>query len=348
MKAIKTALCSFGLSGRVFHAPFLHINPSFELYAVLERTEKKANKLYPSIISYASIDDLLNDAEVELVIVNTPNYTHFEFAQKALNAGKHVLIEKPFACSVQEAETLVALSKEKNRFLTVYHNRRFDSDFKTVKKIIDKGFLGELVYANFRYERYRPVLSAKQHKEGDEKGGGIVYDLGPHIIDQALSLFGMPKELFAHLSKQREGSEVVDAFQISLFYESLTVELHGGFFNREPVPSYVLQGKKGSFIKHRGDVQETLLEKGVQPIRNGWAVESAIHAGHLHTEYSGTVINEKTPSEIGNYMEFFDQLAYAIRHQAPFNITAEDGLQSIKIIEAAYLSHEQKKVITLH
>lgn len=347
MNAIKTAICSFGLSGRVFHAPFLNINPLFNLYAVVERTEKKAQKIYPKIISYDSIDEMLNDTSIELVIVNTPNYTHFEFAKKALEAGKNVIIEKPFSFNVQEAEHLVNLSKEKKLFLTVYHNRRYDSDFKTVKKVLDKGLLGDIVYANFRFERYKPELSIKKHKEGEERGGGIVYDLGPHIIDQALTLFGMPQEIFAHLAKQREGSTVVDAMKVCMYYNNLTVELHAGYFNREQLPAYVLQGKKGSFFKARGDVQEALLERGTLPIKNGWAVELGSNAGLIHTEIDGKIINEKIPSEIGNYMEYFDQVAYAIRNNSTFSITAEDGLNSIKIIEAIYLSNDQRKVINL-
>lgn len=347
MDAIKTAICSFGLSGRVFHAPFLDINPLFHLYAVVERSEKKAKDLYPNVISYNSVDELLTDENIELVIINTPNYTHFEYAKKALEAGKNVIVEKPFTTNVQEAEQLINLAKVKNKFLTVYHNRRYDSDFKTVKKILDKGALGDIVYANFRFERFKPELSVKKHKEGDEKGGGIVYDLGPHIIDQALSLFGMPKELYARLSKQREGSEVIDALEASLYYENFTLQLHAGYFNREQLPAYILQGKKGTFLKPRGDVQETLLEKGVKPIKNGWAIELGVNAGHIHTEIDGKIINEKIPSEIGNYMEYFDQVAYALRNNSNFNITAEDGLNTIKIIEAIYSSHEQKKVVSL-
>ncbi len=347
MTPIKTAISSFGLSGRVFHAPFLHLNPGFELYGVLERTTQKAKSIYPDIRSFSTWDELLADPAIELVIVNTPNHTHFEFAKKALEAGKHVIVEKPFTCTSEEAKTLIRLSQEKKLFLTVYHNRRFDSDFKTVKKVLDKDYVGELISASFRFDRYKPELSVKEHKEADVPGNGILYDLGPHIIDQALYLFGLPEAVFAHLEKQREGTLVYDAFQMTLFYKSFSVQLHAGFFNREMVPSYVLQGRKGSFLKHRGDVQETLLEKGALPQKDGWAIESAQFAGHLHTEYNGNIISEKLPTEIGNYMEYFDKVAYSICNQTPFMITAEDGLNSIRIIEAALKSHAEKRVIHL-
>ena len=191
MQPINTALLSFGMSGQVFHAPFLQVHQGFNLYAVWERTKNQAQEKYPLIKTYRSLDELLLDEAVELVIVNTPSVTHYEYAKKCLQANKNVIVEKPFTSTVEEGEGLIALSKERNKLLSVYQNRRYDSDYKAVKKVVDEKLLGDLIEAEFHYDRYNDQLSYKVHKETPTPGVGIVYDLGSHLIDQALQLFGM-------------------------------------------------------------------------------------------------------------------------------------------------------------
>jgi predicted dehydrogenase len=193
MHKIKTALLSYGMSGKVFHAPFLELHPGFELLGSWERSKKLIQEDYPEVKSFASIESILEDESIDLVIVNTPVATHFEYAKKVLLAGKHAVVEKAFTTTVAEAQELESLAKEKNSKLSVFQNRRWDSDFKTVKKIIDANLLGEIVEAEFHFDRYNPVLSPKQHKETANSGAGILKDLGPHLIDQALFLFGCLK-----------------------------------------------------------------------------------------------------------------------------------------------------------
>lgn len=283
MQKIKTALLSYGMSGKVFHAPFLTIHPGFELMGSWERSKKLIQADYPEVKSYPTIDDVLSD-DIELVVVNTPVGTHFEYAKKVLLAGKHALVEKAFTTTVAEAQELAALAKEKGLKLAVFQNRRWDSDFKTVQKVISDGVLGELVEAEFHFDRYNPNLSPKQHKETANSGAGILKDLGPHLIDQALCLFGLPKAVFADIRITRAHSLVDDWIDILLFYPDFRVRLKASFFVREANPAYTIQGKKGSFLKPRGDVQEDELKLGKKPNLDTWGTESDANQGLLHTE----------------------------------------------------------------
>src|SRR5882757_2231163 len=211
---IKTALCSFGMSGWVFHAPFLNLHKGFELYAVWERSKNLAEQKYPGIKTFRALEDMLADEAVELVVVNTPNYTHFDYAKKALQAGKHVVVEKPFTVTVAEGEELLALAAKADKKISVYQNRRYDSDYKTVKKILDEQWLGEIKEAEIHYDRFNEALSPKVHKETPGPGTGLLYDLGSHLIDQALQFFGMPAAVFADMAIIRPLSKVEDYMEI--------------------------------------------------------------------------------------------------------------------------------------
>jgi predicted dehydrogenase len=344
---IKTALCSFGMSGLVFHSPFLSINPGFNFYAVWERTKNEAQKKFPNVITYRTFDEMLNDELVELVIVNTPNYTHFEYAKKALQAGKHVIVEKPFTVTVKEAQELIDLAKNQNKILSVYQNRRYDSDYKTIKKVLDKKLLGEVVEAEFHFDRYREELSPKQHKEIPGPGTGVLYDLGAHLIDQALQLFGWPSKLFADIRIIRPVSKVDDYFEVLLYYPNLRVRLKASYSVREALPGYIIHGLKGSFIKPKTDVQEALLQAGNIPGGEDWGREPQTEKGLLHTEIDGLEERKYIDSEQGNYDDYYSGIYEAIRNNKPVPVTAEEGMNVIRIIEAAFESSEAQKVIQL-
>lgn len=349
MQTIRTAICSFGMSGRVFHAPFINLHPHFELYAVWERSKKTAAATYPGIISYDTLEEMLADKNIDLVVVNTPNVTHYEYAKQALLAGKHVVVEKPFTATVAEAFELEQLADKQDRILSVYHNRRFDSGFKTIQRILESGVLGEVKEAEFHFDRYNQNISPKQHKETPVKGTGIVYDLGSHIIDQALSLFGMPQAVFGDIQIQREISQVDDYFEILLFYPHMRVRLKGGYLIVEPVPAHVLHGTNGSFLKSHADVQEAMLIAGHRPEGNDWGKEPESARGLLVVMENGQPKKELVPSEQGNYMEFYDGLYNAISSNI-FDgdfVTAGAGANVIRIIEAAYKSRDEKKIIEL-
>ncbi len=347
IQPIHTALCSFGMSGHLFHAPFIHVNPKFYLYGVLERTKTLAQEKYPDIITFRTLEALLADPKIELVILNTPNITHFEFAKQIINSGKHLVVEKPFTATTAQANALIALANKKNVLLSVYHNRRYDSDFLTVKKILNQGSLGAIVDAELHYDRFESGLSYKAHKESPTEAVGSLYDLGSHIIDQSLQLFGMPKCIFAHINSFRQHSKVADYFDLKLFYHNHTVTLKSSYFVREPLPAYIFHGTKGSFIKTKSDIQEGELQKEKKPMDPEWGIEPDSEKGLLHIMKDGKSHKELITSEKGNYMAYYDAIYETIRKNKPLPVTPHEAMQVIQIIEAAIKSDTEKRIIEL-
>ncbi|MEO7523788.1 MAG: Gfo/Idh/MocA family oxidoreductase [Ferruginibacter sp.] len=347
MKTINTALCSFGMSGKVFHAPFIAVNKGFNLYGVWERSKKTAASLYPAIISFNTLEDMLADKAIDLVVVNTPNYTHFDFAKKALLANKHVLVEKSFTVTVSEAEELIRIATDQKRKLAVFQNRRYDSDFKTVKKIADEGSLGKIVEAEFHFDRYNLNLSPKQHKEVTNPGSGLLHDLGPHLIDQALCLFGMPQSVFGFLRTLRPLSQVNDYFDMHLFYEGLSVRLKAGLIVKEQPPAFILHGMDGSFVKMRADIQEDVLKKAATPGATDWGNEPPQAAGIINLLKDGQTMRTTVTSLQGNYMEFYDGLYEAIINDKELPVTGTDGLNVMRVIAAVLASHETKSIASI-
>lgn len=348
MNPINTALCSFGMSGLVFHSPFLSINPHFNFYAVWERTKDLAHEKFPEVNTYRTLEAMLADDLVELVIVNTPNYTHYEYAKKSLEAGKHVIVEKPFTIDVTQANDLIELAKKQNRVLSVYQNRRYDSDYKTIKKVVSQNLLGELVEVEMHFDRFREELSPKVHKETPGPGAGVLYDLGSHLIDQALQLFGKPEKIFADIRIIRPNSKVDDYFELLFYYPKLRVRLKASYIVREALPGYILHGLKGSFIKPKTDIQEMLLKEGVIPGKKDWGTEPDTEKGLLHTEIKGKEVIEFITSEQGNYNDYYSGIYEAIRNNQPLPVTAEEGAEVIKIILAAFESSQAEKVIEVY
>ena len=344
---INTALCSIGMSGIVFHAPFIEVNPDFRLTAILERTKNITIEKYPHAKQYRELDKMLADEDIELVIVNTPNVTHYEYAKKALLAGKHVIIEKPFTPTIEQGLELIELSKRQNKILSVYHNRRYDSDFLTIQKVIKDHLIGEIREAEFHYDRFDENLSYKSHKEKKEKGTGCLYDLGSHLIDQALTLFGMPEYVFADIFIMRPISEVDDYFELLLYYTDFRVRLKASYQVREALPGFILHGNKGSFIKNKADVQEKNLMLGLLPDTIEWGKESIESFGLLHTELDGSIVRQSIESLRGDYMNYYNLMYKSIRLGSPLPVSAEEGLNVIRIIEAAFKSNEEKRAIKL-
>ena len=334
------------MSGKVFHAPFLELHEGFELLGSWERSKQLIQLDYPDVKSFATLEEVLQ-SDADLVIVNTPTGTHFDYTKQVLLAGKHAVVEKAFTTTVAEAQELADLAKEKGLKLSVFQNRRWDSDLKTVKQIVSSNALGELVEAEFHFDRYNPILSPKAHKETANSGAGILKDLGPHIIDQALYLFGFPQSVFADIRITREHSLVDDWFDILLFYPDFRVRLKAGFFVREANPAYVIHGKKGSFLKPRGDVQEDELKLGKKPNLDSWGTEPKELEGFLHTEIDGEIIKKKVATLQGNYYDYFDGVYKSIVNDLPEPVSAQDGTRVMQIIEASIQSSEEKKAIDL-
>lgn len=332
---IQTGLLAYGMSGQVFHAPFIHHHAGFNLCAVVERHQKNAQKDYPAVISYNRVDELLADKEIELVIVNTPNFTHFNFAKQALQAGKHVLVEKPFTATVAEAEALLALANRVGKQVFVYQNRRYDSGFNAFKNVLQGNRLGKLVEVHFRFDRYRNEISPKAFKEEPMPASGLLYDLGPHLLDQAISLFGKPENFYKTTSINRTGSKVDDFFHLHLVYADLNVFITSSMLVPSMGPSFIAHGAYGSFSKNFGDVQEDQLKAGMPPTDERYGVEKAEDAGLL------TVVTERNGREAlpvvapkGDYMLLFDALYQSLVKGIPFPIKNSDILIQLSILES--------------
>lgn len=340
MNKIKTGLAAYGMSGQVFHAPFISTNPHFELTAITERSKELAKERYPQSRIVRSFDELIGMEELELVVVNTPDSTHYEYARLALEAGKHVIVEKPFTTTVEEGEELVALAEHKGLTLSVYQNRRWDSDFLTVKEILDKGLLGRLVEFESTFPRYRNFIKPDTWKETGEQGGGLTYNLGAHLIDQAVQLLGMPETIFADIDTLRMGGIVDDYFVIHLLRPAkapkVKVTLKASYLMREPEPRFVLHGTEGSFVKYGLDRQEADLTDGRLPTLPDWGKEDESIWGLLHTEKDGTVYRGKYPSLPGDYNAFYENIYQHIRNKEPLQTDARGVLDVIRLIEQAW------------
>ncbi|MFY0570600.1 oxidoreductase [Archangium lansingense] len=335
---IRTGLIGYGLSGARFHAPLLASEPAFTLAAVATRRAEEVSRDWPGV-RVLSQDELLADPSLDLLIIATPNDSHAALAERALLAGKHVVVEKPFTLSSAEATRLDALAREHGRCLTVFHNRRWDGDFLTVRQLLEQGRLGRLYSFESHFDRFRPQVKARW-KEEDIPGGGTLWDLGSHLIDQALQLFGLPESISADLGRQRTGARATDWFHLLLRYGELRVILHSGSVVHEPWPRFMLQGEADAWSKYGLDPQEEQLGAGLRPGQAGWGVESSERSGRLSR--GGSV-----PGLPGRYEEFYRQLAAAIAGEGPVPVTAESAGQVIRVIEAAVRSAEEGRRITL-
>ena len=344
---INTALVSFGMSGKLFHAPFIDTNPHFNLVGCWERSEKNIQAIYPNAKSFGSYEEILNDPSIHLVVVNTPNDTHYEYTKQALLAGKHVVTEKAFTVTVKEAEELDALAQKLNLKLAVYHNRRYDADFLTLQKLIAEDKIGAFLDIQISFERYRTTLSPKVHKETNTPGSGVLYDLGPHLIDQALLLSGMPISVFADIRTTRKVGKVDDYFTLLLYYPNHRILLTSGMVYMQQLPAYKIYGTKGCFIKQRADIQEDDLLADKKPNTQNWGVEAKEKWGVLSTDTEGKISTEIIPSLAGNYGTFYEKMANAINQNEAVPTSAKHGTSIIRILEAARASFAQGKTIEL-
>jgi scyllo-inositol 2-dehydrogenase (NADP+) len=320
---LKTALIGRGLGGMAFHAPLIRALPELELAIVVGAAEAEG----------AAVAD-----GIDLVVISSPNRTHFPLAEAALRAGKHVVIDKPFTVSLDEADALIALARERERMLTVFHNRRWDGDFLTVKKILPR--LGELFLFEAHWDRFRTEIRPGW-KDAADGGAGTLNDLGPHLIDQALMLFGMPEALSADVLAQREGAQVDDYFALTLDYGSMRAVLGASTLVRDPRPRFALHGTGGSFVKYGLDPQEAALKQGRDP-RSGAEADPA-NDGTLTTE-SGA---ERVPTERGHYLAFYEAVVVAIRDGASAPVDPGDARDGLQIIELARRASQEGRRLPL-
>ncbi len=333
------------MSGEIFHAPLLNAHKGFSIISILERTKNRSHDRYPSANIVRSYEEILEDDKVDLVIVNTPDRYHYEMAAEAIKANKHVIVEKPFTLSVKESDDLISQARKKGTLLSVFHNRRWDGGFMTVKKIIEEGLLGRLVEYEAHFDRYRNYLQKESWKEQVSGQSGTIYNLGSHLIDQSLVLFGLPEAVFADIRALRTGAEVDDSFTLLMRYPEIKVSLKVSYLVREPGPRFSLHGTDGSFLKWGDDPQEADLKSGKLPGIQGWGKEPEEIWGILNTETSKLQYKGKYETIPGNYLEYYDDIYDAIiNHREPL-VTAQQGRDVIRVIEAAKESNQLRKEV---
>ncbi|WP_226654471.1 oxidoreductase [Pseudalkalibacillus hwajinpoensis] len=340
MREVKAGLVGFGFSGETFHAPIIHAVEGLTMTTVVSSNTDKVHRSFPGMNVVSSLEELLTDKEIELVIITTPNEFHFPMAKKALEAGKHVVLEKPFTVSAEEGERLIEIAKEQERLLSVYHNRRYDSDFLTIQKLMKEEQFGTIMTYEAHYDRYRAEVRDRW-REQDKKGSGILFDLGSHLIDQALTLFGKPDGVYADIIAQREEGKTDDYFHLILQYGKKRVILHGGSLVKKHGPRYQIHGMKGSFLKWGIDPQEESLKAGRVPGDEGWGEEKSEEYGVLTNEDGEHII----PSLPGSYQTYYKELYQALIQASALPVMAEEALDVIKVIELALRSSELKKMM---
>lgn len=343
-KKIVTGIASYGMSGKVFHGPLLSCHPGFLLKSIVERSKDEAKIKYPDVTILRSFDELLKDDEIELIIINTPDHTHTELTHKALQAGKNVVVEKPFTLHASEAEDLLNLAIRKQLTITVFHNRRWDGDFLTIEKIVKNELLGRIVEYESHFERFRNFIK-QSWKEEPANGTGTLYNLGSHLIDQALFLFGMPDAVTGDVQIFRTDAKVDDFFEVILHYKAMRVTLKGSYLVRQPGPRIIIHGTHGSYLKYGNDPQEEALTNGELPIQANWGKEVPEQWGLLNTEKKGIHYIGKIETIPGNYLHFYDNLYDVIVNHKELIVKPQEAVNVINIIEAAYKSSKQQKTV---
>lgn len=344
MKTISVGLAGFGVSGKFFHTPFITANPKFKMKKIFKRSAGIPDVTYGKAEIVHSYEDILNDSGIELVIITLPNNFHFEAAEKALLAGKHVILEKPFTVNSGEGEKLIGLAKEKNLVLSIYHNRRWDGDFLTIRKIIKDNKLGQLMEYESRFDRFRNYIKEGSWRESADEGGGILYDLGSHLIDQTIYLFGSPKSVLADLRMQRPGGKNIDYFEIFFDYGSLKATLKSGMLIKETPHRFILRGIAGTYIKMGMDPQENALRRGESPLDKNFGLEDERNWGIFYSEDNS--IN-KIKTERGDYGSYYDNIYDVIKDKKELSVKPEEALAVIQVIEKCYQSSRERKWINL-
>lgn len=341
---IGVGLVGYGLGGSVFHAPLIQAEPGLRLHAVVTSRDEQVRRELPGVGVVGSAAELLEDPAVELVVVAAPNAVHHQLAAAALRAGRHVVVDKPFALSTADADELIGLAEATDRRLSVFHNRRWDSDFLTVRRCLEAGVLGDVSSFTSRYDRFRPVPKGSW-KEEDVPGSGVLWDLGPHLIDQALQLFGRPETVWADVGVQRPGVAAVDYLHLALGYGRLRVLLHAGMEVRDPGPRFEVHGDRGSFVKHGMDLQEQALRAGGRPGDPGWGSEPPDRHGTLTGEVAGLELRGRLESVPGDYGAFYAAMAAAIRGDGQVPVPAAEARDVITVIELALASAREGRVV---
>jgi predicted dehydrogenase len=353
MAEIGVAVIGFGLAGRVFHAPFVSAVPGLRLEAIVQRRGDEAAKAYPRTRILRSVEEALSDSAISLVVVGTPNETHYNLARQALEAGKHVVIDKPFAATSEEARELIDLAHEKKLIVAPFHNRRWDGDFLTVRKILDSGELGRIATFESHFDRFRPLPREATWKEAANNANGMLFDLGPHLVDQAVALFGPPESITASVRRDRDTTAIEDAFDITLHYPKLQAICRATMLAAEPAPRFLIHGTRGSFRKYGLDPQEPALVGGarVPPVGDSaeWLREPESAWGTLvvapDPNQPGDLNRTTVRTQAGDYRGYYANVRDAILGTGTLAVSSEDGYRVIRLLELARQSSAEGRTL---
>jgi predicted dehydrogenase len=345
-KTLKVGIIGFGFAGKTFHAPLIRTTPGLELAAVASSGAARVHAtLGPEVAVFGDPRALILDAGIDLVVVASPNATHFDLAALALSNGKHVVVDKPFTATLDEALQLARLAEAGGRLLSVFHNRRWDSTTRTAVKLLGTRQLGPIRHASMAYDRFRPQPQARW-KEDMEAGGGLWMDLAPHLLDEALLYFGQPLAIQADLATLRPGGRADDSFHARLRYaDGLRVDLHASMLAAVPRPRLALHGMRGSYVKQGLDPQETSLKAGLLPGGEDWGADA--EPGLLAVERDGAVRQTALPTENGAYPAYYRQVADAILGKAANPVPPEEAVTVMRLLEAGRLSHARRAEVAL-
>ncbi len=339
---LKVGIVGYGFATATFHAPLILATEGLTLLCIASSNAARVQQALPSVAVASSPAALFANADIDLVVIATPNDTHYPLAAAALEAGKHVVIDKPFTLDVAQARSLIRLAERQDRRLSVFHNRRWDGDFLTVASLIDSGELGALRHFESHFDRYRPHVQDRW-RESAVDGGGLWYDLGIHLADQALQLFGRPRAVWLDLQRQRDGAVADDWFHAVLQYDRLRVILHASALTAVPAPRYVLHGTSGSFIKHGLDTQEAALKRGEKPGSALWGDDPL--QGTLTLGQPELAQAVPYPGRPGDYTVFYAAMRDAIKLGTAPPVTAESACDAMEIIELGLESARSGRVM---
>jgi predicted dehydrogenase len=332
---IRVGLAGFGMAGRVFHGPLISSVEGLELAAVLERTANKAADRYPGITTYRTLEAMLADSSLELFVVATPNASHFEIASRILRAGRNVIVDKPMAVTSAEVAELMRLAAAEKVLLAPFHNRRWDSDFQTVQRLLKDGLLGRLVSFTSRFDRWRPAQPAERLWTEDAASGGVLLNLGPHLADQALVLFGKPEAVSAEVLRERDGQGANDSFTVRLRYPGLMVTLGSNYLSLPAGARFHLRGTRGNYWKFGLDPQEAALNAISRIEDPAWGHEPQAAWGVLHTGIDGGTVTQPVEAVPGDYRAYYAAIRDALLGKGPLPVTALDGWRVARLLEWA-------------
>ena len=339
---IDVGLVGFGFAGRVFHAPIISAVAGLQLRAIVQRSSNEAALSYPKAQIVKSMDELLAIDEIKLVVIATPNSSHYPLTRQCLLAGRDVVVDKPFTTTYAEAADLVALAKQRGRLLTVYQNLRSNGDFRTIRRLVESGRLGRIVLYEAHFDRYRLQNRPEAWRERAEPGSGVFFDLGVHLIDQAIVLFGLPEAITADVRIEREGAVVDDAFDVTMHYPGTRALLRASMIALAPDVRYIVRGENGAFVKYGIDPQEEALKRGDVPRDDSWGREEREKWGILYTPEGNSMRTETITTISGDYRLFYANVRDAILGNAPIDVTHEQMLNVMDALESARKSSDQR------